>query len=85
MSQQQQQQKPAYLPMFCTIPGHPNNGQPVSVEYAKHILDEGRLTAASTFVESQPLSAVPRFQNDLGLHVGNKVIGTNGKTFIQFH
>ncbi len=82
MSQQQPQ---PYLQIYCNIPGHYNNGQTVSVEYAKHILGEGRLVAASTSVESQPLSSVPRYQNDLGLHVGNKVIGVNGKTYIQYH
>ncbi len=85
MSQQQQQQPRPFLPIYCNIPGHSNNGQTVSVEYAKHILDAGRLQASSTFVDTTTLSSVPRFQNDLGLHVGNKVIGINGQTYIQYH
>ena len=80
-----QQQLPSFLPIYCNIPGHSNNGQVVSVEYAQHILDAGRLHAASTSVDPTPLSSVPRQQNSLGLHVGNKVLGTNGKTYIQYH
>ncbi len=74
-----------YLPLFCAIPGHSNNGQTVSVEYAKGICEAGRCQAASTSIQPTILSSLPHFGNSQGLHVGNKVLGTDGKKWIQFH
>ncbi len=74
-----------HLPYYCSIPGHPNNGQAVSVEYAKHIYEAGRLMAASTSVQPQVMTYFPRHGNPDHLHVGNKVIGVDGKTWIQLH
>lgn len=80
-----QQQPRPYLPLFCAIPGHSNNGQTVSVDYAKRVCEADRCIAASTSIEPTVLSSLPHFGNSKGLHVGNKVIGVDGKTWIQFH
>lgn len=74
-----------HLPYYCSIPGHPNNGQPVSVEYAKRIYESGRLMAASTGIQPTYMSYFPRYGNPDHLHVGNKVLGVDGKIYIQYH
>lgn len=75
----------SHLPYYCSIPGHPNNGQPISVEYAKRIYESGRLMAASTSIQPTYMTYFPRHGNPDHLHVGNKVLGFDGKIYIQYH
>ena len=74
-----------FVPLFCAIPGHSNNGQTVSVAYAKEMCEAGRCIAASTSIEPTVLTAIPRAHGPTGLHVGNKVLGLDGKKWLQFH